>query len=433
MPARGTTPDQTAETGGEDLWRWVQEQAGGMIVDRRRLTSGNSRTTWAVDVRSSGGIVPLVVRVDTGDGPFSDTPLTLAREATVYRALGGHGVKIPRFYGFDERLGALAMARVPGGDEWSAPVIDAVLAELAHLHTIDPAELSLPGFGRRAIDDLKLWAQIARERVHPPSAVAELAIQLLREHFPGEPDRVVVVHGDSGPFNVLWHGGELSALLDWEFTHLGDPHDELAFITVRCGLFGLSLPDFGEHVRRSYTASTGVEIDPHRLRYWQVMGVLRNLITCLSSISNPVRGRDRLVHHMLLPSLDRLLLGLLAELEGVQLEPAPALPEPGLALPGANVMEEIAGELPGIAAAIEDPERRQRARRVRYLFAQLAQTWPLAFEIAHADAAEPPTHDTEARLRRLARIADRRLALFPRARELAELALVGVDQRSHGR
>ena len=82
---------------------------------------------------------------------------------------------------------------------------------------------------------------------------------------------------------------------------------------------------------------------------------------------------------------------------------------------------------PGFVDAIEHPERRQRARRARYLFAQLEDTWPLAFAIAAADAAEPVPGDTPERPWRLARITDRRLALFPRARPMAQLSLAGLD------
>jgi aminoglycoside phosphotransferase (APT) family kinase protein len=417
-----STRAPTDERSEAALWDWLRATLGGEIENARLLVSGNSRTTWAVDVVTSSATIELVVRTDTGDGPFSDTALTLAREAVVYRALQDSGIHIPRFYGYDDGLGALAIGRVPGHEAWDGEVLDAVLAELAGLHALDVDALELPGYGTSAREELELWAQIARRRVRPASPVVELAFELLQAHFPGEPARPVLVHGDAGPGNVLWDAGGLSALLDWEFAHIGDPHDDLAFLTVRAGLFGRPLPDFAQRVGRSYA---GIEIDETRLRYWQAVGVMRNLVTCLCSVSNPTRGRDRLVHHMLIPSLDRLLLGQLAELEGVMLEPAADLP-PAPELPGAEVMDELAGELAGLVDAIADPERRQRARRARYLFAQLAQTWPLAFAIAEADAAEPASSDTAGRLRRLTRIADRRLSLFPRARELAMMRPVGL-------
>ena len=44
------------------------------------------------------------------------------------------------------------------------------------------------------------------QRVSPPSPLVEFAVEFLRERSPREPDRLVVVHGDAGPGNVLWDG-----------------------------------------------------------------------------------------------------------------------------------------------------------------------------------------------------------------------------------
>ncbi len=39
----------------------------------------------------------------------------------------------------------------------------------------------------------------------------------------------VIVHGDFGPQNVLIEGGRITALVDWEFAHVGQPVDDLAW------------------------------------------------------------------------------------------------------------------------------------------------------------------------------------------------------------
>ena len=41
-------------------------------------------------------------------------------------------------------------------------------------------------------------------------------------------DRVRVVHGDAGPGNFVHHKGEIVAVTDFEFCHLGDPADVVA-------------------------------------------------------------------------------------------------------------------------------------------------------------------------------------------------------------
>jgi aminoglycoside phosphotransferase (APT) family kinase protein len=47
----------------------------------------------------------------------------------------------------------------------------------------------------------------------------------------GPPRKVsVLVHGDFGPQNMLFAAtGQLAALVDWEFAHLGDPIEDLAW------------------------------------------------------------------------------------------------------------------------------------------------------------------------------------------------------------
>jgi hypothetical protein len=140
-----------------------------------------------------------------------------------------------------------------------------------------------------------------------------------------------------------------------------------------------------------------------------------------------VRGRDRLVHHLLIPSLNRLLIDALARIDGIELPPPVLAPAPA-ALPGGDVVAEIAGALGELAGTLADPEQRQRVKRMRHLLAQLAGTWPLASEIARADAgAGPPAPDPAERMLQLAQRADRHLSLFPRALGLATAPLAGLD------
>src|SRR6202000_3199686 len=97
---------------GTQLREWARTVTGAPVDSWSRLVSGNSRTTWASD--------SIVVRADSGDGPFSDTPRPLEREATVYAALQDRGIPIPRFYGYDAEAGAVALERASGTLAWDA-------------------------------------------------------------------------------------------------------------------------------------------------------------------------------------------------------------------------------------------------------------------------------------------------------------------------
>jgi aminoglycoside phosphotransferase (APT) family kinase protein len=419
----------SGETAGRDqrLRDWVQQLMGGTIVEWQRLVSGNSRATWSVDVDVDGDRLPLVVRVDPGDGPFSHTPLTLEREASIYAEMQGRGVALPRTYGFDGALSAVVLERAPGEPAWDEHVFGAALEELARLHAVDVDALNGDWKANSATADLEVWAGIAAQRIQRPSPFVDYAVPFLREHFPGEPGRLVVVHGDTGPGNVLWDGRRITALLDWELTHIGDPHDDLAFMSVRAAMHGIEVADFSTEAGARYFAHTGLAPDDGRLRYWQAVGVLRNVITCQASISNPVRGRDRLVHYLLAPSLNRLLVDALARIEGIELPP-PTLMKPAGVLPGMDLIHEVADEMTEVIGALTEDEVRQRARRMRYLLAQLAETFSLAPTLASEQERDVPVcgEGAAASLERLARGADRWLSLYPRAAAMATVPLPGL-------
>jgi aminoglycoside phosphotransferase (APT) family kinase protein len=426
MPPDSADPADTTRPAAVEAW--LEGLIGGKAKGWRRLVSGNSRATWSMDVDRGADTVPLVVRIDEGNGPLSGTPLTLGREAEAYAAVQDTGIRIPRFFGYHGELQALATERVDGTPEWDDDVLAQVLSEAARLHLLDVDDFELPGFSRRSRGEVELWAGIAATRIASASPLIDFAVAFLLERFPGEPERPVFVHGDLGIGNTLWSDGKISALLDWELAHLGDPHDELAFMTVRAALYELDMPRFGELVRDRYEAPAGITLEPSRLHYWQAVGLLRNLVICHASIAQPISGRDRFVHFMLIPSLNRLLTRALAKLAAVTLPVAEEeMPEPEV-LPGARLMSEFARELADLPDAVPDEARRQRVRRMRFLLAQFAETWGLAPEIARRDAAESPADDPRERIVQLAVAADRELALFPRAVPMANRALAQLAE-----
>ena len=86
-------------------------------------------------------------------------------------------------------------------------------------------------------------------------------------------------------------------------------------------MFGSRIDDFAGLVRDHYGDRP---VSAARLRYWQAVVVLRNLICCLAVATGPERNRDRFVHLMLLPGLRHRLVRMLAELRGVVLAPTRA-------------------------------------------------------------------------------------------------------------
>ena len=125
-----------------ELQAWVETETGCAIRDFSRVGNGASRATWRVELE--GAPDPLVLRADSGDGPLSGTPLDLAREAAVYRALSGTSVRIPRLLAARADGAALLIEHAAGTDAFAlaseaakpAVAIDYMRA-LAELHNPD--------------------------------------------------------------------------------------------------------------------------------------------------------------------------------------------------------------------------------------------------------------------------------------------------------
>lgn len=87
-------------------------------------------------------------------------------------------------------------------------------------------------------------------------------------------DRITVVHGDYRVGNFLQSGGRITAILDWELVHLGDPHEDLAYAGLRA--FAAGTTRIGGLIGRDdfydrYRARTGFEIRPEVIRYYEVL------------------------------------------------------------------------------------------------------------------------------------------------------------------
>jgi aminoglycoside phosphotransferase (APT) family kinase protein len=160
---------------------------------------------------------------------------------------------------------------------------------LGRLHQLDTAALDLPGLPRPATgrdharNELALWTSIHHERAGAWATVSvPFALDWLEAVAP-EAGTTALCHGDAGPGNFLFRDGAVTALLDWEFAHIGDPHDDLAWVAVRNHLLGRPM-DLGD-VMAAWQATTHLPIDPDRLEYYRVLVLVRMAISCDASLA----------------------------------------------------------------------------------------------------------------------------------------------------
>ncbi len=120
--------------------------------------------------------------------------------------------------------------------------------------------------------------------------VLGLAERWMRENFP-KTFELVLVHGDYRTGNYLFDEdtARITAILDWEFTHIGDYHEDLAWISLRPWsniengiLLASGLLPYDE-LAAHYTAVCGREIDAQTLYFYQVLCLYKCTVICLGS------------------------------------------------------------------------------------------------------------------------------------------------------
>jgi aminoglycoside phosphotransferase (APT) family kinase protein len=82
------------------------------------------------------------------------------------------------------------------------------------------------------------------------------------------------LQGDFGPHNCLWEGDRLTAVLDWEGGHFGDPAFDLGYARPQI----VSQMDWSEFLDH-YERAGGPHITPARLEYFERFSMYRTLLT----------------------------------------------------------------------------------------------------------------------------------------------------------
>ena len=314
-----TTVTETATDDGsttlERLTRFLATQegtAGTRIADLRRAGAGRSRENWLFDLVGPGpdDREPLILRSDP-DGGLVDT--SRAVEFAVLRALEPSPLPTPRVRWLDATGGqlgspSLLMRREPGTCDYRVVNGDRplparrVLAEtfcdlLADVHATDWRGLGLtdvltdPG-EQAALHELDHWEQVLRHDQLEAHPELDLAIDWLRSR--ARPSRrTVLVHADFKPGNILLEGDRVSSLLDWELAHLGDPLEDLGWVTqpLRAGEHLIEGSWTAADLVARYTAATGLEVEPDELRWWVVFSTFKTAVMQVSGLRAFLEGR----------------------------------------------------------------------------------------------------------------------------------------------
>lgn len=299
------------------LERFIQTHvpgAEGLRVEGLARTSGGlSRENWVFRARwhdrAGAHDLPLIMRRD----PAGSLLVTQRRdEFAVLRALESTPVAAPPVLWMDEDgsvLGrpSLIMGRVRGECDPLVLTSDRpeavrlalagdLLTLLVQVQEVDWRRLGLdavlkdpgPDAGSAELDR---WEAELRRVALEPVPEMEIVLRWLRERV-RPAGRTVLVHGDFKPGNALIDGGRITAMLDWETAHLGDPLEDLGWITnpVRSKEHQIAGRWERADIVAAYGAAAGIWVDEEELTWWNVFSCWKLAVIVLTGAHAFVNG-----------------------------------------------------------------------------------------------------------------------------------------------
>lgn len=313
---------------------WIAGAGGGRITHLKRHIA--RREAWVVDVtRPDGSVAEYFLRLDReGDGSGTHS---VRSEAKVQTALVETGMKVPAIGAWNEDLQAALHQRMPGradldnaGPEEQAAVLEDFIQQLALLHSLDPVSLGLDHMpipttsAECALGEVDFVEQFLGGMVTDP--LYTYSLQWIRNNVPDRLDRVSLLQGDTGPANFMFHEGQVSAIVDWEWAHFGDPMEDFGNICTR-EFYCPCTPEEGlAPIIRRYEELSGYPVHLDSVRYYRVQQFVRSIVSLarITVINDPQmpNGMNWAYRYI----CERATCEALADAMGVELE-RPELPQ----------------------------------------------------------------------------------------------------------
>jgi len=280
-----------------------------------RIYGGSSQETFRFRARwqESGDHIDrrLILRRDATAG------LVVAErdlEYNVYRALAGQGLPIPGVYfleldphWLDRPFFIMDMCPgKPGSpfapsdpyDGHGITIGEQYWSILGRLAAIDHREVGLESLrngtksgGYWALE-LDRWEAILDENEALIEPILRGAMRWLRRNPPPEPAKPAIVHGDYRSGNFLFtEDGTISAILDWEMCHIGDPLEDIAWGLDPFWPITRHYP-LDEGLAR-WEAASGMVVNRDALDWWQMFTAVKACVIWTTAASGFASGKNR--------------------------------------------------------------------------------------------------------------------------------------------
>lgn len=374
-----------------------------------RLTGGATMESW----RFACGDEEFVLRRAPSLAFMEDRPFGHDTEAAVIEAARARGVTAPQVVAvleLDDGIGSgFVMRALPGtpnpGEilEFEEPdtLLQQAARDLARIHSIKPGDVpeAVPVMDyRAAIADLR--AQF--EEAGGDRPIIALGLKWMEDNCP-DPVEPVLNHGDYRMGNLLAEGSTLTGVLDWELSHFGDRHEDLAFGCMAVWRFHrYDRPALGlgsvEDYLSAYEAEAGVAVDRERFRYWLIHRTVWWALGCLKMAAQWRSGADRMLERVVISrrtSEQEIDLLMLLEEEAPEAERARSLqsrsdlePAMGAATAG-EIAEAISEWLATLKDQMEGHDRFQLAvarNALGMISREYKMLWPMFGDVKLSEA-----------------------------------------------
>lgn len=267
----------------------------------QQLPGGFGKETYLFAVEGAALSGEFVLRRDMPVPLIPNACHRVAAEFAVIGAVGKAGFKTPHALWLDIDHSDIAggdfivMARSPGqaagslfgADSAPVPALNDTLGTaMAVLHRLPPLEelgdltesIRLDLWNRPAHEAVRAYLEnylkMFRGAAHSYSPATAAIFRWLLQNLPESAIPSCLVHGDIGFHNMLVDAGELIAILDWEFAHIGHPAEDLAYVYNVAGK-DLDWP----RVIRAYEAAGGSTIPQRDFAYFRILMQARNAVS----------------------------------------------------------------------------------------------------------------------------------------------------------
>lgn len=295
------------------LNKFLSDQTGQKVTtgNLRRYAVGFSWVTLSFSLSNAEGPekpTDYILRIGSKRGlfaPYSTLPQVLSS-----KSLESSDVPVPKvFWGTDDSsvLGApfFICEKVEGAAlvPWESPNLPPLeetcrenLAEqfidcLAKIHMVDwekqPIAQLDDGVTKEntALKQIREWETGLNRWAQRSFPMLKWGADWLKDNCPVAP-QVSIVHGDYRTGNFLQKDGEITAILDWELAHLGDPHEDIGWLSLPMykggSPFLCRLVEEDDFYRR-YESKTGIKLSKASVLFYRAFSLYKLAITHIAA------------------------------------------------------------------------------------------------------------------------------------------------------